>query len=160
MRTLLASNESLITSFLAHREAVYKRAGVHPIILDQNGKPRAGLDSTGFQLLDDKGCSRILMAVDSDGPAVQVCDDSGKLQLNLGSSAADGSYGLSLMDQQGKVRARAVMRKELQGIASFGVYDGAGRIRANLSIGGDKAEIVAKHRGLKRVAIDDHTGRP
>ncbi|MGO9267612.1 MAG: hypothetical protein ACLQBA_22470 [Candidatus Binataceae bacterium] len=106
------------------------------VILDQNGKPRLGLDSTGFQLLDDKGRARILMAVDGDGPAVQVCDGSGKLQLSLGSSAADGSYGLSLLDQQGKVRARAVMRNEDQGIASFGVYDPSGQIRANLCIGG------------------------
>ena len=112
------------------------------VILDQNGKPRAGLDSTGFQLLDDKGCPRILMAVDGDGPAVQVCDESGKLQLSLGSSAADGSYGLSMIDQQGKVRARAVMRKELQGIASFGVYDPSGQIRANLSINGGPAQAA------------------
>ena len=76
------------------------------------------------------------MAVDADGPAIQVCDEFGKLQLSLGSSAADGSYGLSLIDQQGKVRARAIMRNELQGIASFGVYDPTGQIRANFSIGG------------------------
>ncbi len=107
------------------------------VILNQNGKPRAGLDSTGFQLLDDQGCARILMAVDADGPSVQVCDESGKLQISLGSSAADGSYGLSMIDQQGKVRARAVMRNELQGIASFGVYDPSGQIRANLSIKGE-----------------------
>jgi hypothetical protein len=117
-------------------------------ILDQNGKPRAGLDSTGFQLFDDKGCARILLAVDGDGPAVQVCDESGKLQLSLGSSAADGSYGLSMVDQQGKVRARAVMRNELQGIASFGVYDPSGQIRANLSISG-----VSITGGLARAAL-------
>jgi hypothetical protein len=116
--------------------AVLKAAGL--VILDQNGKARAGLDRAGFQLLDDKGRARILLAVDGDGPAVQVCDESGKLQISLGSSAADGSYGLSLVDQQGKVRARAVMRKELQGLASFGVYDESGQIRANLFITGQK----------------------
>lgn len=110
------------------------------LILDRNGRPRAALDTTGLQLLDDKGRARILLAVDGDGPAVQVCDESGKLQLSLGSSAADGSYGLSMIDEQGKVRARAVMRKELQGIASFCLYDPSGQVRANLSIAGGPAQ--------------------
>jgi hypothetical protein len=106
------------------------------VIINQNGRPRVALDGTGLQLLDEKGCARILMAVDGDGPAVQVCDESGKLRLSLGSSAAEGSYGLSMIDQQGKVIARAIMRNELHGIASFGLYDASGQIRANLSTSG------------------------
>jgi hypothetical protein len=112
------------------------------VILDEKGRPRSCLDSSGLQFLDDQGKRRLLVAVDADGPAIQILDDSQKVQINLGSSALDGSYGLSLIDEAGKIRGRAIMRKELQGIASFALYDKLGQLRANLALDGSGPAIL------------------
>jgi len=103
-------------------------------ILDAAGKQRVCIDGDGIQLTDDAGQTRIVMAVDAKGPELQICDQNGNLEVSLG-SRPDGNSGLALMDETGKVRAQAVIRKELGGIASFGLYDSAGQVRGNFAIG-------------------------
>jgi hypothetical protein len=104
------------------------------------------LDENGLQLLDKAGCARILLAVDSNGPALQVCDEAGKLQLSLG-SASDGDIALSLIDKAGKPRAQARLMTNMfgSGLASFCLYDSAGQLRGHLSCGGmdkDPASVI------------------
>jgi hypothetical protein len=102
-------------------------------ILDAAGKQRVRIDGAGIHLSDDAGRTRMVMGVDANGPDLQICDQNGNLQVSLG-SRPDGNSGLALMDEAGKVRAQAVIRKELGGIASFGLYDSTGRVRGNFFI--------------------------
>jgi hypothetical protein len=105
------------------------------VITDQRGIVRAALDSTGLRLADNAGSPRIVIAVDSDGPAFQVWDEQGRVQLNLG-SGANGITGLTLVDEAGKTRGQAVIHNGMQGLVSFAVNDQNGQLRGDFSLVG------------------------
>jgi hypothetical protein len=102
-------------------------------ILDTAGKRRVNIDKKGIQLADEAERTRIVMVADTNRPEFQICDENGNPLVSLG-SRPDGNSGLALMDQTGQIRAQAVIRKEWEGIASFGLYDSAGKLRGNFAI--------------------------
>ncbi len=105
------------------------------VITDQKGIVRAALDSRGLQLTGNTGRPRIVIAVDSDKPALQVWHEQARIQLNLG-SGANGIMGLTLVDEAGKTRGQAIIHNGMQGLVSFVVNDQNGRLRGDLSLVG------------------------
>jgi hypothetical protein len=105
-----------------------------------------------LRLVDDKGVTRLVMALVLGKPRLLMLDEQGQYRLELGLGNS-GEPRVWLRDQDGASKAQMALTPE--GIPSFTLADQKGRDRAVLALtkAGEPTFILRDPKGQDRVAI-------
>jgi hypothetical protein len=121
------------------------------------GGPRAAeapkaLVAGELRLVDEKGVTRLVMALVLGKPRLLMLDEQGQYRLELGLGSG-GEPRLWLRDRDGASKAQMALTP--QGIPSFTLADQKGRDRAVLALtkGGEPTFVLRDQAGTDRVAL-------
>ena len=105
-----------------------------------------------LRLVDEKGVTRLVMALVLGKPRLLMLDEQGQFRLELGLGSG-GEPRVWLRDQDGASKAQMALTP--QGIPSFTLADQKGRDRAVLALtkDGEPTFVLRDQNGADRVAI-------
>jgi hypothetical protein len=121
----------------------------------QNQEPtpvQKALVANELRLVDEKGHTRLVMALVLGKPRLLMLDEQGQYRLELGLGSG-GEPRVWLRDQDGASKAQMALTP--QGIPSFTLADQKGRDRAVLALSkeGEPTFILRDQNGVDRVAL-------
>ena len=143
---------SLVFGFLG--AFLFSLAGGSPGAAQSTGASAAGKALVGneLRLVDEKGVTRLVMALVLGKPRLLMLDEEGQYRLELGLGAG-GEPRVWLRDRDGASKAQMALTPE--GIPSFALADQKGRDRAVLALtkDGEPTFVLRDKDGIDRVAL-------
>ena len=145
---LVAGAVGVIVASLAGipAEAAPDKGGVHKVVRAEK-----------FEVVDQKGKTRAILAAYKPGPALMLYDEDGKERAGL--AVGDNGPRLVFWDEKGKARTGLVAQK---GGPALELYDAKGTLRAGMALEkGEPAVMLYDAKGTLRAgmaAIKDGPG--